>query len=71
MNNLRRMLPLLLLVAGILLFSGVISSCSAPALRPVEGAAVATDSGIAQGVATEDHPVIRWLDIPYAEPPVG
>ncbi len=71
MNNLQRMLALVSLAAGTLLFAAVISSCSAPPLRPVVGAAVATDAGIVQGVATEGHPVIRWLDIPYAEPPVG
>ena len=70
--TLSRRLPAIAFSAAIMLpFAGVISSCSAPPLRLVEGASIATDSGVVNGLATDNHPVIRWLDIPYAQPPVG
>ena len=70
MTQSRRLQAIAFSAAIMLPFAGAISSCSAPPLRLVEGASVATDSGVVNGVATVNHPVIRWLDIPYAQPPV-
>ena len=54
-----------------LLFSVVfLTGCSVPPPKPVPNSEVATESGIAQGV-TSDARVVRWLDIPYAQAPVG
>ena len=53
-----------------LLFVALLSACSAPELRLVDGAEVATESGLVSGVSADDR-VVRWLDIPYAQAPVG
>jgi len=45
-------------------------SCSVPTLQPVPGADIMTESGEARGV-TGDESVVRWLDIPYAQAPIG
>jgi len=57
-------------VASAALVAVALASCSAPPLRPVAGAEVATESGITQGVSQEGQGVVRWFDIPYAQPPV-
>lgn len=47
-----------------------LTACSVPELKPVSGTALTTESGIVSGVSADER-VIRWLDIPYAEAPVG
>ncbi len=44
--------------------------CSAPPAQELADTLVSTESGQVSGVSSE-HPVVRWLDIPYAKPPVG
>lgn len=57
---------------GLLLFMqfSLLVACSVPDLKPVEGTKVQTESGQVLGV-TADERVVRWLDIPYAQAPVG
>ncbi len=60
----------LLLLVVTLPLTAHLTACSVPELKPVSGAAVTTESGIVSGVSADER-VIRWLDIPYAESPVG
>ena len=47
-----------------------LAACSAPPVLELPGAEVVTDGGRVTGVGS-DYEVVRWLDIPYAQPPVG
>lgn len=51
------------------LYGAMLLGCSAPPAQELAGTLVATESGQVLGVDS-DHPVVRWTDIPYAEPPV-
>lgn len=44
--------------------------CSVPPAQELAHTQLSTESGRVVGVASE-HPVVRWLDIPYAQPPVA
>ncbi len=64
------MKPIFTLVCAAFTAGALLASCSAPTLKEVSGSLVQTDSGSVLGYAAE-QPVIRWFDIPYAQPPVG
>ena len=55
-------LPFLLIV--------MLTACSAPELTEAPGTAVITEGGRVRGFSA-DQSVVRWLDIPYARPPVA
>ncbi|MFT4768981.1 MAG: para-nitrobenzyl esterase [Glaciecola sp.] len=57
-----------LLTLGFL--SAVLIACSAPPAQELEETLVSTESGRVVGFASE-HPVVRWLDVPYAQPPIA
>lgn len=59
-----------LLGAATLVVACVVAGCSVPPPKEVAGTLVTTDSGRVTGVSSNER-VVRWLDIPYAQPPVG
>ncbi|EED33398.1 fatty acyl-CoA hydrolase, medium chain (Thioesterase B) [gamma proteobacterium NOR5-3] len=50
--------------------SATLIACSVPPAQELAETLVATEGGRVVGFASE-HPVVRWLDIPYAQPPVA
>ncbi|MFT7288933.1 MAG: para-nitrobenzyl esterase [Halieaceae bacterium] len=52
------------------LLTALLVGCSAPPVEELPDTLVATEGGQVMGFASE-HPVVRWLDIPYAQPPTG
>jgi len=71
MNRLRLLLGAVTITVAAVAFSGAFGGCSAPPPRPADGAVVLTESGFATGFTGGGQPVIRWLDIPYAQAPEG
>lgn len=52
------------------LLLSLLTACSMPPLQSVPDTQVRTESGVASGVSANEA-TVRWLDIPYAKPPVG
>lgn len=50
--------------------AGTLVGCSVPPAQELADTLVSTESGEVIGFDS-DHPVVRWLDIPYAEAPVA
>ncbi|WOJ94508.1 carboxylesterase family protein [Congregibacter variabilis] len=50
------------------LLAATLIGCSVPPAQELVHTQLSTESGSVIGVASE-HPVVRWLDIPYAQPP--
>lgn len=48
----------------------LVVACSVPPTQQLAGTEVITESGRISGVGNNPH-VVRWLNIPYAQPPVG
>ena len=48
----------------------LLTACSVPPPKIVPGTRIATESGMVDGYSSDER-VVRWFDIPYAQPPIG